>query len=39
MIKKKGKEKVLESKSKKLNENTKMMLTLAKAEQIEKFFK
>jgi len=36
---KEGKEKVLESKSKKLNENTKMMLTLAKPEQIEKFFK
>lgn len=37
--KKKGKEKVLESKSRKLNENKKMMLTLAKPEQIEKFFK
>jgi len=36
---KEGKEKVLESKSKKLNENTKMMLTLAKPEQIENFFK
>ena len=36
---KEGKEKVLESKSKKLNENTKMMLSLAKPEQIEKFFK
>jgi predicted phage tail protein len=38
---KEGKEKVLESKSRKLNENTnkKMMLTLAKPEQIEKFFK
>lgn len=38
---KKGKEKVLESKSKKLNENTnkKMMIALAKTKQIEDLFK